>query len=128
MKGMNWKNQIASILLAVAILNPLCCCLGDVLASVLSDTESPYSCCDQGKSLECPEDAPEQPCDCEKQVSVHKETWSDDRLLPSVAVATHSPIYSVYGMDHTSVVPHSVYETRVLRPLPSWKYHCVRLL
>ena len=125
---MNLKTQMASILLAVGILNPLCCCLGDVLASVLSDIESPYSCCDQGKTPECPEDAPEQPCDCEKQVPVHKETWSDDRLLPSMAVATHSPIYFVYGMDHTSVGFHSVCESRVFRPLPSWKYHCVPLL
>ena len=124
---MNWKNQIASILLAVGILNPVCCCVGDVLASVLSDIESPYSCCDQGKTPECPEDAPEQPCDCE-QVSVHKEAWSDDRLLPSVVVTNHSLNFSRYGMDHASVVSNFVYETRVLRPLPSWKFHCVRLL
>ena len=124
---MNWKNQIASILLAVGILNPVCCCLGDVLASVLSDIESPYSCCDQGKTPECPEDAPEQPCDCE-QVSVHKEAWLNNPILPSVVLTSHFLNFSLYGMDHTSVVSSSVYETRVLRPLPSWKFHCVRLL
>ena len=127
LQRMSLKNQMASILLAVAILNPVCCCLGDVLSSVLTDVESPYSCCDQGKTSGCPEDAPEQPCDCE-QVSVHKEAWSDARLLPSVVLTSHSLDFSLYGMDHTSVVPNFVYETRVLRSLPSWKFHCVRLL
>jgi hypothetical protein len=127
-RSMNWRNQMACVLLAVAILNPLCCCLGDVLASVFSGIESPGSCCGQAKASEYPQDEQEEPCDCEKQVSAHKETWSDDRLLPSVVVTIHSLMYLACGLDPASLVSNSVQEARFFGLLPSWKYHCVRLL
>ena len=125
---MNWKNQIASVLLAVAILNPLCCCLGEVLTTVFSDSGQSFSCCDQQETAECPEEVPKEPCDCEKQVTAHKEAWPEDRLLSSVEVSVRAVWEWSLWTYRSFVVPDSVQDVLTSGPLPSWKLHCVRLL
>jgi len=119
---------MASLLLGLAVVNPLCCCLAEVLDAALADQPSLKSCCDMPPASDYPEPTPAQepPCECAEQVTLHKEAWPEDRLFAesmpqSSLVASDLPAW----IDRFAGRPLA---PRYLGTPPLWQLHCIRLL
>ena len=128
---MDWKTQTASFLLGLAVLNPLCCCLGDVVGSA---TDMPASaggrCCDTEVPAHCSEGAPaqESPCDCEEQVTQHKEAWPQERLLEELAVSARFVLREFSFPTNPGRLAGNLAANRHPAAPPVWQLHGVRLL
>lgn len=126
---MNWRKRVASVLLAMAMLNPLCCCLGKVVGGLFTGSDQ-SGCCAKGELPEGPEggDAPVGDCICNEQSSIVMETWeSGISTQPRAEALSGDWDYVVSCFFRKfSVFPSSL--ERSTDRIPGWKMHCVRLL